>query len=238
MPFQRTDVLEKPLHLGLVVEQVPVEMPGIPVDEDPAEVEHDGIDAGHGPSITEWDGRSVGSGPRMTLTAPRVLIGVATSVLVVGLAFVIADARSATPAEAAARSAPIPMARPPVGILIDPYTKAAAACRGLDPTILVAIHEVETKRATRGGISTAGALGPMQFLPDTWIAYGVDGDRDGTADVWDLDDALAGATHLLCANGVANEATRASAIWNYNHSWSYVRRVLERTAELNAATPS
>jgi membrane-bound lytic murein transglycosylase B len=75
----------------------------------------------------------------------------------------------------------------------------------------------------------------MQFLPDTWMAYGVDGDRDGRADVWDLDDALAGAAHLLCANGVADPATRPSAIWNYNHSWSYVDRVLARVDQLHTA---
>ena len=124
------------------------------------------------------------------------------------------------------------------GVLIDPYTRAAAACRGLDPLMLVAIHDVETKRDTRGGVSNAGALGPMQFLPDTWIAYGVDGDRDGRVDVWDLDDALAGSSDLLCANGVSAPATRESAIWNYNHSWSYVHRVLAHTAELHAGRSS
>jgi membrane-bound lytic murein transglycosylase B len=81
-------------------------------------------------------------------------------------------------------------------------------------------------------------MGPMQFLPDTWVAYGVDANRDGKVDVWNLDDALAGATHLLCANGVADQATRASAIWNYNHSWRYVREVLARTAELHTTIRS
>jgi membrane-bound lytic murein transglycosylase B len=124
------------------------------------------------------------------------------------------------------------MARP-VGVLIDPYTRAAAVCRGLDPMILVAIHDVETNRDARGATSIAGAVGPMQFLPDTWAAYGLDGDGDGHADVWNLNDALAGATHLLCTNGVTHSATRESAIWNYNHSQSYVRRVVDRIAQLH-----
>jgi membrane-bound lytic murein transglycosylase B len=73
----------------------------------------------------------------------------------------------------------------------------------------------------------------MQFMPDTWAAYGLDGDGDGHADVWNLNDALAGATHLLCTNGVTHSATRESAIWNYNHSQSYVRRVVDRIAQLH-----
>lgn len=172
----------------------------------------------------------------MPVPAPRVLLGVAASVLAIGLALAISEADAATPAPATA--VPASIAAPPVGVLIDPYTRAAATCPGLDPLILVAIHDVETRRDTRGGTSDAGALGPMQFLPDTWVAYGVDANRDGTANVWDLEDALAGATHLLCANGVADPATHASAIWNYNHSWSYVRRVLARTAELHAGQGS
>ncbi len=73
----------------------------------------------------------------------------------------------------------------------------------------------------------------MQFLPSTWAAYGVDADRDGAADPRDLSDALAGATRLLCANGVTESATHETAIWNYNHSWTYVRSVLTRAAELH-----
>ena len=75
----------------------------------------------------------------------------------------------------------------------------------------------------------------MQFLPDTWAAYGVDANHDGAADPMDLTDALMGATHLLCANGVTADATHESAIWNYNHSWTYVRAVLARAAELHRA---
>jgi len=166
-------------------------------------------------------------------------MGVAASVLVLGLALAIVDADAATPAApvpvAATRTAP-PMARP-VGVLVDPYTRAAAACRGLDPMILVAIHDVETNRDARGATSVAGAVGPMQFLPNTWSAYGLDGNGDGHADVWDLDDALAGATHFLCEQGVTNAATQESAIFQYNHSHAYVRRVLDRTAQLHG-TPS
>ena len=166
-------------------------------------------------------------------------MGVAASVLVLGLALLIADADAATPSRAVrtAATAPSTIAARPVGVLVDPYTRAAAACRGLDPMILVAIQDVETNRDARGATSIAGAVGPMQFLPDTWAAYGLDGNGDGQADVWNLDDALAGATHFLCTQGVTQSATRESAIWKYNNSNSYVRQVLDRTAQLHG-TPS
>jgi membrane-bound lytic murein transglycosylase B len=115
------------------------------------------------------------------------------------------------------------------------YARAASACPGLDPLILVAIHDVESGRNDRGNTSSAGAVGPMQFLPETWAAYGVDADHDGTADPEDLTDALMGATNLLCANGVTQEATHETAVWNYNHSWTYVRTVLARAADLHRA---
>ena len=101
--------------------------------------------------------------------------------------------------------------------------------------ILVAIHDVETERDAQGSTSSAGAIGPMQFLPSTWAAYATDGDHDGVADPLNLSDSLAGATRLLCANGVTEVATHESAIWNYNHSWGYVRAVLARVAALDRA---
>ena len=72
--------------------------------------------------------------------------------------------------------------------------------------MLVAIHDVETGRDAQGETSSAGAIGPMQFLPATWAAYGIDADHSGVADPMNLTDALAGATRLLCRNGVADPA--------------------------------
>jgi hypothetical protein len=70
------------------------------------------------------------------------------------------------------------------------------------------------------------AVGPMQFLPSTWAAYGSDGDGDGLSDVMNPADAMQGAARLLCANGGADTGRLPSAIWNYNHSDDYVRQVL------------
>lgn len=151
--------------------------------------------------------------------------------LVLGLAVVVSGVKDATAGVDPART------EQPQGLhrWYERYTRAAAACPGLDPLILVAIHDVETGRDPHGETSTAGAIGPMQFLPDTWSAYGVDANHNGVADPLDLEDALAGATRLLCANGATTPATFESAIWNYNHSWSYVGRVLDRIAELHSA---
>ena len=154
--------------------------------------------------------------------------------LVLGLAVVISGVVSAG-------AASVPMSKAVAPTLSEEYrryVRAASACSGLDPLILVAIHDVETRRDALGSTSAAGAIGPMQFLPDTWAAYGADADHDGVADPLDLTDALAGATKLLCANGVTTGATRESAIWNYNHSWAYVREVLARVDALHRAAGS
>lgn len=116
-------------------------------------------------------------------------------------------------------------------------TRAAATCPGLPPTVLVSIARVETELVPDAGPSPAGAVGPMQFLPATWAAYGVDGDRDGAADAMDPVDALYGAAHLLCANGGGDPARLRSALWNYNHSHTYVERVM-RLAGLIGGSPA
>ncbi|MFN2607769.1 MAG: lytic transglycosylase domain-containing protein [Acidimicrobiales bacterium] len=103
---------------------------------------------------------------------------------------------------------------------------AAASCPGLPPEVLVATGRVETDLGRLTVVSTAGARGPMQFLPGTWAAYGVDGNGDGVADVTDPVDALHSAARLLCANGGADPARLRSALWHYNHSQEYVDQVL------------
>lgn len=110
--------------------------------------------------------------------------------------------------------------------LIAVYKAAAATCEGLDWTILAAIHKVETGFGTGAATSSAGAQGPMQFMPPTFAAYGLDGDGDGRIEINDVDDAIFSAANLLCANGAANPARLATAIWNYNHSQTYVNEVL------------
>lgn len=104
--------------------------------------------------------------------------------------------------------------------------EAAATCPGLPPEVLVAIGHVETRLGDGAVPSSAGALGPMQFLPSTWAAYGTDGNGDGQADVMNRADALHGAARLLCANGGGDRQGLRRALWYYNRSPFYVDEVL------------
>jgi hypothetical protein len=72
------------------------------------------------------------------------------------------------------------------------------------------------------------AVGPMQFIPTTWRAYAIDGDGDGTADPFDIDDVALAAARYLCEAGgdLRTEAGLRSAVFAYNHSDSYVAEVL------------
>jgi hypothetical protein len=115
------------------------------------------------------------------------------------------------------------------------YVSAAPRCPGLPWTVLAGIGKVETDHGRGGEVSPAGAEGPMQFMPATWAAYGVDGDGDGVASIWDAADAVAAAANYLCANGGGNPATLYNAIWHYNHDDGYVRLVLAWAARYAAA---
>lgn len=70
----------------------------------------------------------------------------------------------------------------------------------------------------------------MQFLPSTFVAYGVDGDGDGRPEIDNVVDAIFSAANLLCANGAGDPARLATAIWSYNHSQKYVNEVLTLAA--------
>lgn len=76
---------------------------------------------------------------------------------------------------------------------------AAASCPGLSPVLLASQLQQESNWRPRAR-SSAGALGIAQFVPATWAAYGVDGDRDGVKDVFNPADAIPAAARLNCAN--------------------------------------
>ncbi|HET7659859.1 MAG TPA: lytic murein transglycosylase [Oryzihumus sp.] len=72
------------------------------------------------------------------------------------------------------------------------------------------------------------AVGPMQFIPGTWLSAGVDADGDGRADPQDVDDAAASAAAYLCSHGrdLARTADLRDAVLAYNHSVDYLTTVL------------
>jgi murein DD-endopeptidase MepM/ murein hydrolase activator NlpD len=108
------------------------------------------------------------------------------------------------------------------------YEAAAATCDGLDWSILAAVHFVETRHGRGPATSPKGAQGPMQFLPSTFRSYRVDGDGDGRALIDDLEDAVYSAANLLCSNGAGDPRRLSDAIFTYNHSESYIAKVLAR----------
>lgn len=111
------------------------------------------------------------------------------------------------------------------------YQRAAAhsSC-GVSWRVLAAIGRVESDHGRDAGTSSAGAQGPMQFMPATWLAYGRDGNHDGRKDVHDPADAIPAAAGYLCANHA--DRNLRGAIWRYNHSASYVNAVLAEADRL------
>jgi hypothetical protein len=115
-------------------------------------------------------------------------------------------------------------------ILIPIYQRAAAAY-GLGPqgaSVLAGINEVETAFGSNLNISSAGAVGWMQFMPSTWETYGVDANGDGVADPYNPEDAIYAAARYLSAAGMP--ADTYGAIYAYNHADWYVSEVLANAA--------
>jgi Transglycosylase SLT domain len=117
--------------------------------------------------------------------------------------------------------------------------KASAAnfCPGLSWTVLAAIGQIESADGTNVGPSSAGALGPMQFLPSTWAQWGVDAfGETGPPNVLDPYDAVPSAARLLCADGAAaGGRSLYNAIFDYNHADWYVNEVLALAAQYATA---
>ena len=90
--------------------------------------------------------------------------------------------------------------------------------------MLASINRIETAFGTNLNVSTAGAVGWMQFMPSTWKAYGVDANGDGRKDPYNPVDAICAAARYLKAAG--GDTDLRSAIFAYNHADWYVDEVL------------
>ena len=83
--------------------------------------------------------------------------------------------------------------------------------------------------------SFAGALGPAQFIPSTFRNYGVDGDGDGIANPFNMEDAAATMGNYLKSSGWSEDAStekKRNAVWHYNRSQVYVNTVMMLYEEL------
>jgi len=101
------------------------------------------------------------------------------------------------------------------------------ADRGIDPLSI------------RG--SGSGAFGLPQFLPSSYLRFGVDGNGDGRVSLYDPADAIASAANYLARHGwrpgIAHTKQR-QVIWTYNHSDPYIDTVLTLAAQIEQARPS
>ena len=116
-----------------------------------------------------------------------------------------------------------------------PIYQAAGMQYGIRWEVLAAINEIETDYGRNLNISSAGALGWMQFMPATWKMYGVDANRDGEKDPFNPVDAIFAAARYLKAAGGDHDLRRA--IFAYNHADWYVNSVLMR-AQVIGGLPS
>jgi membrane-bound lytic murein transglycosylase B len=125
---------------------------------------------------------------------------------------------------------------PPSGYLAL-YRSAAATCPGMRWTLLAAVGQVESGHGRNVGPSSAGAVGPMQFMPTTFRAYAVDGDGDGRTDPMSPADAVFTAARYLCGGGAGSASGVRAALFRYNHAQWYVDLVLQVEQRLVATQP-
>ncbi len=105
-----------------------------------------------------------------------------------------------------------------------PIYQACGTEYGIPWEILASINKIETAFGTNLNVSTAGAMGWMQFLPSSWEAFGVDANGDGKKDPYNPVDAICAAANYLEIAGAKENLYEA--IFAYNHADWYVQEVL------------
>lgn len=132
--------------------------------------------------------------------------------------FALAGATAPAPAYDHPYIATLPLAA------LETYYQAAARQQGLDWAYLAAINFIETDFGRNTDVSSAGAQGPMQFLPTTWALYG------GGGNILDPGDAIYAAARYLRAMGAPGNYPLA--IRRYDDDANYVAAVGDLAAAI------
>jgi Transglycosylase SLT domain len=105
-----------------------------------------------------------------------------------------------------------------------PIYQACGTEYGIPWEVLAAINKIETGFGTNLNVSSAGAVGWMQFLPSSWETFGLDANGDGRKDPYNPVDAICAAAHYLKLAGGSKHLYEA--ILAYNHADWYAQEVL------------
>ncbi|KAA1250863.1 hypothetical protein F0Q45_07355 [Mycobacterium simiae] len=102
---------------------------------------------------------------------------------------------------------------------------------------------VDSDRGNMDGASDGDgvqrAMGPMQFIAETWRLYGVDANNDGIISPDNIDDAALSAAGYLCWRGkdLATPRGWITALRAYNNSGVYARAVRDWATAYAAGHP-
>ena len=124
--------------------------------------------------------------------------------------------------------------QPPLFLI--PIYKAASKRYHVPWKILAAINSIETDYGRNLNVSSAGAIGWMQFMPSTWRMYGVAARGQPRPNPFDPRDAIFAAARYLAAAGARDDLRRA--IFAYNHAAWYVEAVMLKAQAINDAGTS
>jgi hypothetical protein len=122
-----------------------------------------------------------------------------------------------------------------IPLFLMPIYQAAGTQYGIRWEYLAAINEIETNYGRNLNVSSAGALGWMQFMPATWKQYGVDANQDGRKDPYNPVDAIFAAARYLKAAG--GDKNIKKGIFAYNHAGWYVDSVVLRARLIAGMSP-
>jgi murein DD-endopeptidase MepM/ murein hydrolase activator NlpD len=143
-----------------------------------------------------------------------------------------------TPNAPGSINSPFPLSMPPQQPAVLSYDELlglwqrAGDTYGIPWQVLAAINKVESNFGRNMGPSSAGAVGWMQFMPDTWLRWGLDANGDGLADPWNPEDAVFAAARYLAAAGGTSDISRA--VFAYNHAQWYVDEVLALASDFGS----